>query len=226
MFDYVLNVSRTIFSPTIIGFTLIVLYIFAWIRMEQLSELEDQKSSSPTESSKLFKQNSIYDIIANFRSKGKHLLKFGSICQPVRSVESPGVYWENEFIQIMIQPVIRFPENFELSIKDKNRFNLFNSLNLFVMTGAPIGVIQKHLIHNSENYFNISIDFNNINSFINLHESKFKRNFSIKFVEISNLIFIFDKFEIYFKNKIFKFENTENFFLFFILYSHLRPKPK
>lgn len=197
-YNALLSLSHSLFNPQIIGSVLVAMYVYAWFRMESISESKRRtdnqrvltKKSFRHTSSNLdgisldeysqktngifFESSSLSDVVSHMQTKGKVPLKMHPVCQPIQTVPC-GVLWQSKIVSISQQIPAPIPirqalklDTFQASWKDPRSM-------LFTKETVCYGSINYHIELNFLSFFDSIHKFKRIGS---VSLSQFKKMIS------------------------------------------------
>jgi hypothetical protein len=196
----ILQISRAIFNPLYFGTALLIIFIYAWFRMEHIAErkrLEANsrillKKSSDTGPSlldyshemngKLFAENGVLDVINSMLSKGRKPLKMAQICQPVVNPTEAKILWESAAIRIRNIPNVGgdYLKLFE-DIRSNSTLSVKDAASVASHGGIGHWRDPKKRIFSKEHTVYLSFNFHDATNFLGIYSEslRFKRMCSL-----------------------------------------------
>jgi hypothetical protein len=183
----IIATTRAIFNPLYFGFGFLILFIYAWYRMEKIAEAKRlnansrillKKSSDARISllqytdrtnGKLIGTNSVTDVLKSMSSKGKIPLQMAPLCQPVIRQSDPNVLWESSIVRIQPVPVTEGdkPALFE-QIRSSCTMSIKDATQIISHGGVGYWMPKKGVFSKEQTVY-ISLNFHDPVNFMGLY---------------------------------------------------------
>lgn len=216
----VLSLTRTLFNPAVIGWVLALVYILAWVRMEEIAESKRNSQNMKLLSKKtslkdadepaillsdysdkmngvLFEKSGLSDMWAHIQSKGKVPLKMSAICQPVRATAGDGIVWQSDKLTIHEETIRNRSD-----LRERSFMSVREALQVIEPGFACVWKDPRKLL-GKDTACHGNFDFHDPTNFLALfvNSNKFKRIGSVKLpVFLNSIQFGFDNQEVSFPN--------------------------
>ena len=216
-----LSIVRSIFNPSLIGAILVIIYILAWFKMEELWEtkrkatnkhLLEKETDSQMPLSEycdkhnggLFEKTSLLNVLNHMRSKGKVPLHISELCQPVKTAPGRGIFWISCAISLRDEPRI---DILMPNIRSKTNIAFQESLEYIVRGGPCIWKDPRSIFLGKESLVWFDVDFHDSVNFLSIYSNslKYKRMGSLRIDQFLN-----DKTDFNFESLEIKFEDSKS----------------
>jgi len=193
--------TRLFFNPLYFGSLFLVLFVWAWFRMEAIAESKrtsmnnrilakksigqlhmSLKDYSDRFNGKIFMTNGVFDVIKSVTSKGRVPLKAASICQPVLPSLGDNILWESNCVKIRgvfqktDQNEAKINELFQ-AVRQKAVLSIRDALHILSLGGEALWRDPRRRIFSKERLVSLKFNFFDPSSFICLFRDSngFKR---------------------------------------------------
>ena len=151
----IVAVTRMVFNPLYFGMGFLMLFVWAWFRMEAIAEKKRTSTNvrmmakrsvgalrislmdySDKYNGEIFLKNKFFDVINSIKSNGRIPLKAASICQPVLPSLGENVLWKSNCVQVMTVPVITGRDQFLQAVRETAVLSIRDALHIVAMGGT------------------------------------------------------------------------------------------